>query len=55
MVDLFRWHGAEEVEHRSVAHDVAVYFHNSYLDRIRSMLVAVVCSGSSSNAPPGTW
>ena len=35
MVDLFRWHGSEEVEHRSVAHDVAVYFHDSYLDRIR--------------------
>ena len=45
MVDLFRWHGAEEVEHRCVAHDVAVYFHNSYLDRIRSMLVAVVLLG----------
>jgi uncharacterized protein len=30
MVDLFRWHGSEEVEHRMVAHDVAVYFHDSY-------------------------
>ncbi|HEU4360098.1 MAG TPA: metal-dependent hydrolase [Mycobacterium sp.] len=26
MLDLFRWHGAEEVEHRFVAHDVAEYF-----------------------------
>lgn len=26
MLDLFRWHGAEEVEHRFVAHDVAAYF-----------------------------
>jgi predicted metal-dependent hydrolase len=42
MVDLFRWHGSEEVEHRSVAHDVAVYFHDSYVDRIRAMAMAVV-------------
>ncbi len=42
MVDLFRWHGSEEVEHRSVAHDVAVYFHDSYIDRIRAMSMAVV-------------
>jgi predicted metal-dependent hydrolase len=39
--DLFRWHGSEEVEHRNVAHDVAMYFDNSYFDRIRSMTVAV--------------
>ena len=42
MVDLFRWHGSEEVEHRMVAHDVAVYFHDSYVDRIRAMAMAVV-------------
>jgi len=41
MVDLFRWHGSEEVEHRHVAHDVATYFHDSYLDRIRAMGLAV--------------
>ena len=41
IADLFRWHGSEEVEHRNVAHDVAAYFHNSYPDRIRSMLMAV--------------
>ena len=42
MVDLFRWHASEEVEHRNVAHDVAVYFHDSYFDRIRAMSMAVL-------------
>ena len=41
MVDLFRWHGSEEVEHRCVAHDVATYFHDSYLARIRAMTMAM--------------
>ncbi|MGE0215741.1 metal-dependent hydrolase [Mycolicibacterium sp.] len=40
LVDLFRWHGSEEVEHRCVAHDVATYFHDSYPARIRAMTVA---------------
>ncbi len=39
-VDLFRWHAAEEVEHRNVAHDVATYFNSSYLDRVVAMLMA---------------
>lgn len=42
LVDLFRWHGSEEVEHRSVAHDVAMYFHDSYLSRVRAMTTAAV-------------
>ncbi|MCC9187103.1 metal-dependent hydrolase, partial [Mycolicibacterium mageritense] len=40
MTDVFRWHGAEEVEHRSVAHDVAVYFQDSYFSRVRAMSIA---------------
>ena len=40
LVDLFRWHGAEEVEHRCVAHDVATYFNDSYPARIRAMAMA---------------
>jgi len=39
-VDLFRWHAAEEVEHRNVAHDVATYFNSSYLARVGAMLIA---------------
>jgi predicted metal-dependent hydrolase len=42
MADVFRWHGSEEVEHRSVAHDVAVYFHDSYVDRIGAMTMAMI-------------
>ncbi|WP_227985268.1 metal-dependent hydrolase [Nocardia spumae] len=39
MLDLYRWHGAEEVEHRSVAHDVARYFGVGYLRRGASMII----------------
>ncbi|MFC7754376.1 metal-dependent hydrolase [Tsukamurella soli] len=42
MADICRWHGAEEVEHRSVAHDVATYFDPSYLHRCRAMIIGVV-------------
>ncbi|MDO3649873.1 metal-dependent hydrolase [Nocardia mangyaensis] len=41
VLDLFRWHGAEEVEHRSVAHDVAAYFGAGYVRRAGMMLMVI--------------
>ncbi|WP_412475500.1 metal-dependent hydrolase [Gordonia sp. LUNF6] len=40
MTDMFTWHGAEEVEHRAVAHDAAAYFADSPLRRARAMALA---------------
>ncbi|TDZ77556.1 putative metal-dependent hydrolase [Mycobacteroides salmoniphilum] len=42
MTDILRWHGAEEMEHRSVAHDVANYFHASYFQRCRAMILSII-------------
>lgn len=39
-LDLFRWHGAEEVEHRFVAHDVAEYFGVGFVRRSSMMIAA---------------
>jgi predicted metal-dependent hydrolase len=39
MLDLIRWHGAEEVEHRSVAYDLLQHLDPGYLRRIRTMAV----------------
>ncbi|MFI6869166.1 metal-dependent hydrolase [Nocardia sp. NPDC050406] len=39
MLDLFRWHGAEEVEHRMVAHEVAEYFGIGYVRRGALMVI----------------
>jgi uncharacterized protein len=42
MLDLLRWHGAEEVEHRSVAFDVFEDVSGSYARRVLSMAVTAV-------------
>lgn len=39
MLDLLRWHGAEEVEHRSVAFDLYQHLDGRYGRRIRSHLI----------------
>src|SRR5699024_3277503 len=41
MLDLFRWHGAEEVEHRNVAHDVVAHLGVGYLRRNAAMVIGV--------------
>ncbi|RMI31386.1 metal-dependent hydrolase [Nocardia stercoris] len=42
MLDLIRWHGAEEVEHRNVAFDAFMYVDGSYARRVRTALLASV-------------
>jgi predicted metal-dependent hydrolase len=39
MLDMLRWHGAEEVEHRAVAFDLYRHLDGGYLRRVRQMLV----------------
>ncbi|QUH02983.1 metal-dependent hydrolase [Saccharopolyspora erythraea] len=40
MLDLLRWHGAEEVEHRSVAYDLYMHVDGRYGRRARAMVIA---------------
>jgi len=42
MLDMLRWHGAEEVEHRSVAFDLFEHLSGSYPGRVVSMALTAV-------------
>jgi uncharacterized protein len=41
MLDLLRWHGAEEVEHRHVAFDLLTHLDRGYLRRFRAMALTL--------------
>ena len=45
MRDLFYWHAAEEIEHKSVAFDVMTYANVSYFTRVSGMLMATALLG----------
>ncbi|ASU85175.1 metal-dependent hydrolase [Nocardiopsis gilva YIM 90087] len=45
MLDLLRWHGAEEVEHRAVAFDLFVHLDGRYSKRALAMAVSTVTLG----------
>ncbi|NKY86133.1 metal-dependent hydrolase [Nocardia veterana] len=40
MLDLIRWHGAEEVEHRSVVYDAYMHVDGGYLRKARTAVLA---------------
>ena len=39
MLDMLRWHGAEEVEHKAVAFDLMKHLRSGYLRQVRTQLV----------------
>jgi len=41
MLDLLRWHGPEEAEHRAGAHDLLVHLDGRWSRRARALLPAV--------------
>jgi predicted metal-dependent hydrolase len=41
MLDLLRWHGAEEVEHRAVAFDLLRHLDPGYARRIRALMFGI--------------
>ncbi|GAA1665277.1 metal-dependent hydrolase [Fodinicola feengrottensis] len=45
MLDLLRWHAAEEVEHRAVAYDLARHLDRRYMRRARAMIVVAPLMG----------
>jgi uncharacterized protein len=45
MLDLLRWHGAEEVEHRAVAYDVFMHVDGRYSRRVRTYVVSTLVLG----------
>ncbi|MFI9104827.1 metal-dependent hydrolase [Streptomyces fildesensis] len=40
ILDLYRWHGAEEVEHRAVAYDLFTHLDGRYRNRVRAHVIA---------------
>jgi hypothetical protein len=42
MLDLLRWHGAEEVEHRTVAFDIFRHLGGNYVERCFHMLCTIL-------------